>query len=189
MEQNEGFGRVSFDLDGLFAVLEKLLDTVLSIFRPMTHFLTEISSASWLGASICFSIFFAVFIIRAGARSGLANIGAFAAALEHYAAWGLIACGAALGVMGLEWAVMPLWAVVVTVLANTFDGSEPGIWQALAFLATPSPSRAAFFDDLARFWSEGHTVLPLGFRLIGFISVAFGTMWLVARGMKRLPAS
>ncbi|MFC7694115.1 hypothetical protein ACFQY5_35910 [Paeniroseomonas aquatica] len=46
----------------------------------------------------------------------------------------------------------------------------------------------AFLNDMSAFYSAGHTVLPLGFRGGVMIAVAFGTMWLVARGMGRLRA-
>lgn len=186
MERGEGLGRVSFDLDHVFALLTQGVDFVMRLFRPTMDFIRELSGAGWLGAAVVFSIFFSVFLIRAGARSGLGNVGAFGAALEYYAGWGLLASGGFLLLLGLEWAFMPLVTVLVSAVANSLNGDEPGFLQMLAFIASPTPDRKRFLNDMATFYGEAHTVLPLGFRSVGFVLVAFGTMWLVARGMGRM---
>ncbi|MFC7694114.1 hypothetical protein ACFQY5_35905 [Paeniroseomonas aquatica] len=104
----------------------KVLDVILALFRPMFNFISEVSGASWLGAAIIFSIFFAVFLIRTGARSGISNMGVFAGALEHYASWGLLGSGAFLALLALEWIFMPVWTVFFAALVNSVTGVSRG---------------------------------------------------------------
>lgn len=185
MDESERFGRVSMSIDGLLAVAKDIL----GFFRPVADVLGDIAAKSWLGAAVIFSIFFAVFLLRAGSRSGVQNMGAFARAMEHYASWGLLAAGGFLGLLGLEWLFMPVWSVLLSSLVNSVTGAEPGFLQMVAFLASSTPEKMAFVRDMAAFYGEGHTVLPLGFRGAFMVLVAFGTMWLVARGMGRLQGS
>lgn len=187
MERGEGPG-IWLSAENVKHTIIAIWDAFLSLFRPMFHFISDVSGSGWLGAAIVFSIFFSVFLIRAGARSGIGNIGAFAGALEYYATWGLAASGGLLALILLEWALLPLWTVFLTAAANSLTGGEPGLLQLLVFLAMPTPQRTAFLGDVARFYDEGHSALPLGLKGTAFIAVAFGTMWIVARGMGRLRA-
>lgn len=185
MDEGGRFGSVSLSIDRLLAVIQ----SILGFFRPVADALGEIAARSWLGAAVIFSIFFAVFLIRAGARSGVHNMGTFAGAMEHYASWGLLASAGFLALLGLEWVFMPVWSVLLSSLVNSVTGAEPGFLQMVAFLASSTPEKMAFIRDMAAFYGEGHTVLPLGFRGAFMVLVAFGTMWLVARGMGRLRSS
>lgn len=185
MERGEGPG-VWLSAEGVKQALIAVWDAVWSLFRPMAHFISEVSASGWLGASVVFAIFFAIFLIRSGARAGAGNIGTFAGTMEYVSGWGLLGSGSLLALLLLEWLFMPVWSILLTSLVNSITGGEPGFLQLAAFLATPTPQRRAFLSEVATFYGAGHSFLPLGLRGTTFIAVAFGTMWLVARGMGRL---
>ncbi|TCZ51905.1 hypothetical protein [Roseicella aquatilis] len=146
--------------------------------------LWDIAGASWFGAAVIVSMFLALYVIRFAVRSG--NASTFAGALEHYAGLGLLVCGGYLAAWVVVWAILPLWTVLHTALWNSLTGGEPGLVQTLAFLASDTPARAAYLRDLAGLYASGDTALPLGWRAASFLTVAFGTMWLVSRGLGRL---
>lgn len=187
MERGEGPG-VWVSWEGVKTLLLEGWAMFSAFFRYIPGFIDNVAGGSWLGAAVVFSIFFAVFLIRSGARSGVANIGAFAGALEHYASWGLLVSGGYLVLFALAWALLPVWTVILTSLVNGLTGGEPGPLQMLAFLATSSEQRDGFVKDMLALYRRGETVLPLSYKAVFMVMVAFGTMWLVARGMGRLRA-
>lgn len=179
----EGTERPSLPLPYVQEVMAALR-AVWEILWSWKSLLFDIAGASWFGAAVLVSMFLALYVIRFAVRSG--NASTFAGALEHYAGLGLLAAGGYLAALGVVWAVMPLWTVLHSALLNSLMGEEPGLVQTLAFLASNTPARAAFRRDLAALYASGDTALPLGWRAASFLLVAFGTMWLVARGLGRL---
>lgn len=176
--------RVSFDLDGVIRALNGALDLVLALFRPLLHFVKTVSEESWLGLALVFLIFFTLFLIRMGARTGR-GAAVYAEALEYVGRRGLLASCALLGVLLLEWLLMPLLAVLLGALANSVIGGEPGLGQLIGFLGTSSPARAAFLADVGEVYRSGQSVLPLGWRAAGLVAVAFGSMLLVGKAGAR----
>ena len=171
---------VSVSVDSVFGFLRSAFEFVTSLFRPVSLFIREVAAQSWLGAALVFAIFFTLLLIRLGAKSSK-GIAVYSASLRYVGKWGLIACAAVLALLGIEFAVMPLVAVVVTAVANTLTGGEPGIAQFSGFLLSPSAARSAFLGDVAAFYREGHTAFPLGFRAVVLVAVAFGSMFMVGK--------
>lgn len=176
--------RVSFDLDGVIRTLNGVLDLVLALFRPLLHFVKTVSEESWLGLALVFLIFFTLFLIRMGARAGQ-GFAVYAEALEYVGKRGLVVSGMVLGVLLLEWLLMPPLAVLLGAVANSLFGGEPGLGQLLGFLGTSTPARAAFLADMRETYRSGESALPLGWRAATLVAVAFGSMLLVGRAGAR----
>lgn len=176
--------RVSFDLDQVIQFFGATLDLVLALFRPLLHFVKVVSEESWLGLALVFLIFFTLFLIRMGARAG-DGFAAYAEALEYVGKRGLIVSGAVLGVLLLEWLLMPPLAVLLGAVANSLFGGEPGLGQLVGFLGTSTPARASFLIDVQEAYRNGASVLPLGWRAASLVAVAFGSMLLVGRAGAR----
>ena len=177
--------QVTFNLNSVFGAIHSIFEFFGSMFRPVANFMREVAGASWLGFAVIFMIFFTLFLIRMGARSAK-GIAVYGVSLEYIGLRGLVACGAFLAILALEWAVMPVLTVLVDAAENSFSDGTPGLFQLAGFLATPSPSRTAFLHDIATFYREGHSALPLGFKATGLIAVAFGSMLMVGRAAAKL---
>lgn len=180
----EGGNRISFDLDGAIQFLNATFNLLLALFRPLLNFVKTVSEESWLGLALVFLIFFTLFLIRMGARTGR-GVGVYAEALEYVGWRGLLASGALLLVLLLEWLLMPPVAVLLGALVNSLTGGEPGVGQLVGFLSTPSPQRAAFLGDVRDVYRNGGSMLPLGWRAAGLVAVAFGSMLLVGKAGAR----
>jgi hypothetical protein len=180
----EGGNRVSFDLDGVLQFLNGTLDVLLALFRPLLHFVKTVSEESWLGLALVFLIFFTLFLIRMGARSGQ-GFGVYAEALEYVGRRGLLASCAVLVLLLLEWLLMPPLAVLLSALGNSLFGGEPGLRQLLRFLSTATPERSAFLGDMREVYRNGQSLLPLGWRAATLVAVAFGSMLLVGKAGAR----
>lgn len=176
--------RISVNLDGVLRAINGLLDVVLALFRPLLHFVKTVSEESWLGLALVFLIFFTLFLIRMGARAGQ-GFAVYAEALEYVGKRGLIASGALLGVLLLEWLLMPPLAVLLGAVANSLFGGEPGLGQLLGFLGTATPQRTAFLTDMGEVYRSGQSALPLGWRAASLVAVAFGSMLLVGKAGAR----
>ena len=98
---------------------------------------------------------------------------------------GLVVSGMVLGVLLLEWLLMPPLAVLLGAVANSLFGGEPGLGQLLGFLGTSTPARAAFLADMRETYRSGESALPLGWRAASLVAVAFGSMLLVGRAGAR----
>ena len=170
-----GFGRAGFEF-------------FTSLARPLSQFVREVAGQGWLGAALVFAIFFTLFLIRMGAKSAK-GIAVYSASLEYIGRWGLLGCAAFLALLGLEWLVMPIVTILVTAVANTLTGGQPGVFQLFGFLVLASPSRSAFLGDVGTFYGEAHSILPLGFRSIVLVAVAFGSMFTVGKAAGRISGS
>jgi hypothetical protein len=170
----------SVDKSWLGRAAEYLIDR----FNPVWQFIREVAGSSWVGLAIIFMIFFTLLLIRMGARTGR-GIGVFGVALEYVGTRGLLACAALLALLCAEYALLPPFAILLSAIGNSIAGGEPGVFQLIGFLASPSPARAAFLSDIAAFYGQSHSVLPLGFRATGLVAVAFGSMYLVGKAAGR----
>ena len=175
---------VSFSLDGIITLLANISGFVLHVFKPVLGFVYSVSKASWAGMAVIFAIFFALFLIRMGARTGKGVV-IYAAGLEYVGGIGLAISAGLLTLLAVEYACEPIIAIFSDALWNTMSGGEPGIFHLLGFLIFGGPSRNAFFADVASFYAKDHTILPMGPRVAGLVAVAFGTMFLVAKSASR----
>ena len=182
---NEQGRRVSFDLDTIFRMGNQGVDFLLSMFKPTMGFIKTVSEESWLGLALVFLIFFTLFLIRMGARSGQ-GIGVYAASLDYVGSRGLIACACLLGFILAEWLATPPLALLLTALGNTLFGGEPGLFQLAELVLHGGEARSALWGDVAAFYRAGHSIVPLGWRAAGLVAVAFGSMWLVGKAGSRV---
>lgn len=164
--------------------LKLLFEVVLALFRPVWHFIQQVSEESWLGLALVFVIFFSLMLIRMGARTGK-GIGLYADGLEYVGTRGLLLSVALIALLALEWMLMPPLTILLSAVANSMTGGEPGLAELTSFLSSPSPARTAFLGDVRAVYRSGDSVLPIGPRSAGLIAVAFGCMVLVARGVAR----
>lgn len=174
---------VKVDEHWLGTLISNIVEIVLSIFRPVFHFVTEVAGAGWLGFAIVFMIFFMVYLIRMGARSGNTNV--YADALRYIGQRGMACAGIYMAVLLVEFLFMPPAAVFFYLLFNSISGGEPGLSAFLGFLSGNSPYKAQFITDMVTFYGSDRLLLPLGLRQTGLILVAFGSMALVAKAIRQ----
>lgn len=161
--------------------LAGILDFLMAVFRPLFHFVAEVAGAGWVGFALVFMIFFMVYLIRTGVRSGNAHL--YAAAM-HYIGWrGMIGSAIYLALLTAEFLFMPPVALFMNLALNSFLGQEPGVGNFLSFLDGQSPFKAPFMADMLAFYGTDHLLLPLGFRQAGLIMVAFASMLAVAKSI------
>jgi hypothetical protein len=175
--------RVSVSADGVLTFLTKIVDFVTGIFKPVLHFIITVSGSGWVGFAAIFMIFFTLHLLRFSSRSG--NHEVYSSGLEYIALRGLLISGGYVVLMLIEYLFMPPLVILATALFNTVTGSEPGIGALVGFLLGESPQRDAFLADVGTFYGTPHLLLPLDFRSVGLIVVAFGSMYLVAKGIQR----
>jgi hypothetical protein len=173
---------------GNIVIPETWIGQVVSFFiertKPIFAFINHTMESGWFGFAIMFMIFFTLFLIRMGAKTGK-GIGVYADSLDYIGGRGLAVCGGFLALLGLEWALMPIWTVVSVATLNTITGAEPNLRQAVALLAEPSPHRTNFLNDVLAFYRDGGSVMPLGWRTVGLFAVCFGSMTLVGKAAGR----
>ncbi len=173
--------RLSFSIDGVLTLLQTIIEYFLAVFKPVMHFITGIAGQGWVGFSLVFMIFFMVFLVRTGAKTGRVQI--YGNAMEYIGIRGMLVGGSYLILLLLEFLFMPLLVIIIAGLVNLVTSGEPGIGSFLLLMLTESPSRTAFVSDLGAFYSSDRLLLPLSFRPTGLIIIAFFCMWVVGKAL------
>ncbi len=169
--------------DSYIVISEKLLgeivSTILAAVKPVLNFVAAVAGSGETGFAIVFVIFFTLFLVRTGARTG--NSSVYADGLHYIGTRGAIVCLVYLALLAVEYWAIPWVALGYLAISNSLSGDEPGIGALFAFITGPSPYAAEFSRDMEAFSRSDRLVLPLGFRPAMLVTLAFGCMYLVAR--------
>lgn len=157
----------------------EIVSTLLAAVKPVLNFVAAVAGSGETGFAIIFVIFFTLFLVRTGARTG--NSGVYADGLHYIGTRGAMVCLVYLALLAVEYWVMPWVALGYLAASNSLSGDEPGIGALYGFITGPSPYAAEFSRDMEAFSRSDRLVLPLGFRPAILITLAFGCMYLVAR--------